>query len=381
MTEKNTIYITGVIGEDYTYQDFLTDLQEALKDNPNSISIGIDSPGGFCADADKIVNKINQLSIPVRTFNTGDVASCASVVFMTGKTRVYDPSKGVMLIHNPWTTTEGDADELLQVVRTLRSQEKKYESIYASVTGTSQDLISEIMSQNRPLSPEEVEKYNFATVVVKDVEAKAFVRSDSKYRLAALANLKETEQINNQTKIIKSMKTLMAKIITAIKNLFLVTKDGVELTIDGDELNPGVKIYVEGVPASGSFELNDGTIITAVDGEVTEVQRVSVEEPKEENKVEEPKAEEVIIEEPVVEEPAVEEKKEEVDNAVEELKEKINELVQTVTEMKAQLQESNDKMKAQELVLQNFAKLTSTEKVSVKEDTKDNKSSRFSFKK
>ena len=379
MTEDNTIYINGVIGQDYTRVDFLKDLQDALKDNPSSLNLAINSVGGYCADADAMINKLQQLSIPINTYNTGDVCSCASVLFMMGNTRKFDPSKGTFLAHNPYTAVEGDADEMLKVVRELRSQERKYESIYASVTGNSAELISELMKENRPLTVEEISKYNFATEIVETTETKAFCPTCVKYKIAALAShkLEETEQINKENKIkFKSMKTIMAKIIEAIKNLFLVTKDGVELQIDGDELNPGVKIYVEGVPASGSFELNDGTIITAVDGEVTEVQRVSVEQP------EEKKDEEVVVVEEPVKEEVVEEKKEEIDNTVEVLKEQIEQLVEEVAQMKAQLKESDDKLKANEAIMNKIVNMASKEKVASKEETKEDvKEVRFGFKK
>lgn len=379
MVKDNTIYINGVIGQDYTRVDFLKDLQDALKDNPSSLNLAINSVGGYCADADAMINKLQQLSIPINTYNTGDVASCASVLFMMGTERIFYPSKGVLLIHNPYTAVEGDAEEMLKVVRELRSQERKYESIYASVTGNSPELISEIMKENRPLSIEEIRKYNFATEIVVTGDLKAFCPTCAKYKIAALAShkLEETEQINKENKIkFKSMKTIMAKIIEAIKNLFLVTKDGVELQIDGDELNPGVKIYVEGVPASGSFELNDGTIIAAVDGEVTEVQRVSVEQP------EEKKDEEVVVVEEPVKEEVVEEKKEEIDNTVEELKTKIEELVEEVTMMKAQLKESDDKLKANEAIMSKIINMASSEKVASNEETKEEvKTVRFGFKK
>lgn len=380
MTEGNTIYINGVIGQDYTRVDFLKDLQDALKDNPSSLNLAINSVGGYCADADAMINKLQQLSIPINTYNTGDVCSCASVLFMMGNTRKFDPSKGAFLAHNPYTAVEGDADEMLKVVRELRSQERKYESIYASVTGNSAELISELMKENRPLTVEEISKYNFATEIVETTETKAFCPTCAKYKIAALASLRqdEEESINKSNKIINhnSMKTLMAKIITAIKNLFLVTKDGIELQIDGDELNPGVKITVEGVPASGSFELNDGTIITAVDGEVTEVQRVSVEQPEEEAKAEE----EVQPEQP--KEEVVEEVKEEIDNTVEVLKEQIEQLVEEVAQMKAQLKESDDKLKANEAIMNKIVNMTSKEKVASNEETKEDvKEVRFGFKK
>lgn len=383
MVKDNTIYINGVIGQDYTKVDFLKDLQDALKDNPNSLNLAIDSLGGYCADADVMISKLQQLSIPIHTYNTGDVCSCASVLFMMGNVRTFDPSKGVFLAHNPYAAAEGDAEEMLKIVRELRSQEKKYESLYASATGNTIELISELMKENRPLTVEEISKYNFATEIVETTEMKAFCPTCAKYKIAALAShkLEETEQINKENKIkFKSMKTIMAKIIEAIKNLFLVTKDGVELQIDGDELNPGVKIYVEGVPASGSFELNDGTIITAVDGEVTEVQRVSVEQPEE--KKDEKKDEEVVVVEEPIKEEVVEEKKEEIDNTVEELKTKIEELVEEVTMMKAQLKESDDKLKANEAIMSKIINMASSEKVASNEETKEEvKTVRFGFKK
>jgi ATP-dependent protease ClpP protease subunit len=76
-----------------------------------SITLRINSPGGDVMEGAAIYNILKADGRPVTAYIDGLAASMASVVAMAAG-RVVMPANALMMIHNPWTVSAGDAERL-----------------------------------------------------------------------------------------------------------------------------------------------------------------------------------------------------------------------------------------------------------------------------
>ena len=286
-----TIPFTGIIGspEDENDKEVYFSLHDLIMHLHNAaafdaINIAINSKGGYCDKADKMIALIQETGKHITTCNTGIVASAATKIFTIPslENRTYHPERGEFLIHNPWATIDGDAQELANAAKSMKSVEDEYVKWYAKQTGTDANIISALMTENIPLTAEQVEKFGFAKINIKQpVQAVAYLQTKIK-------NTMNDEQV-------KAMKIIVEgegnKILNSIKELFKGKAKAIMLTDGGgnelefpecndpSEVVVGVKVNIKGQPVTEkkSFTMPDGTIITAENGTVTEIMAASTE--------------------------------------------------------------------------------------------------------
>ena len=107
-TEAEVSIYDAIGGYDINAKDFANDLKEI---EAETIHLRINSPGGCVIDGNAICNALQRHSAKVITHIDGLAASMASVVAMAGD-EVHMADNALLMIHNPWTVTIGDADEL-----------------------------------------------------------------------------------------------------------------------------------------------------------------------------------------------------------------------------------------------------------------------------
>lgn len=95
-------------GFDVNAKQFVSELKDI---NAETIHLRINSPGGSVIDGNAIFNALSRHSAKVITHIDGLAASMASVIAMAGD-EVHMADNALMMIHNPWTVSIGDADEL-----------------------------------------------------------------------------------------------------------------------------------------------------------------------------------------------------------------------------------------------------------------------------
>ena len=79
--------------------------------NADTINLRINSPGGSVIDGNAMFNALQRHPAKVITHIDGLAASMASVIAMAGD-EVHMADNALLMIHNPWTFSMGDADEL-----------------------------------------------------------------------------------------------------------------------------------------------------------------------------------------------------------------------------------------------------------------------------
>jgi ATP-dependent Clp protease protease subunit len=95
-------------GYDVNAKQFVDELKEI---NAETINLRINSPGGSVIDGNAMFNALQRHPAKVVTHIDGLAASMASVIAMAGD-EVHMADNALLMIHNPWTMSIGDADEL-----------------------------------------------------------------------------------------------------------------------------------------------------------------------------------------------------------------------------------------------------------------------------
>lgn len=159
--------IEGVIGGDVRAAVVREQVSSA---GGRDIDITINSDGGSVTEGIAIYHAIRNASGTVTATVTGIAASMASVILQAADVRRVTRGSYVM-IHNPWSGTQGDADEMEKTADLLRKMESDMLDIYEARTGLDRDKIAKMMSDETYMSAEEAVKYGFADEIA-DAEAR-----------------------------------------------------------------------------------------------------------------------------------------------------------------------------------------------------------------
>lgn len=275
--------IIGIIGEDFKYTDLLMHLNAAS--NETDIQLSINSPGGYIDEGLKIRDALLKSGKIIHANNIGDVCSIAVSIFLSAAKglRSFDPAKGQFLIHNPLLDPKDidmqlRADDLTAMAKELNKIESELIKQYVQATGSTAEILSAFMAEEKPLTSEQIEQLGFAKV--EHIQVKA----------VALINLNNM----NDVKELKESMSKLEKAFEAIKNLFK-PKNMVKMDVNNNEVDfgeavqaeeqivPGVTATVGGVPCEGDYTMQDGSIYKFEKGVLMEIVKPEVEDLKKEN--------------------------------------------------------------------------------------------------
>lgn len=150
-------------------KDFVTELGKVQS---KSITVEINSPGGDVFAALAMYNALRASGKEVVSKVMGVAASAASLIFMAGDKRVM-PKNTHLMIHNPWSFTAGNADELRETAETLDKIGASLKATYAARTGMDEAKLAEMLAKDTWISADEALSDGFATEVTDEVKAKA----------------------------------------------------------------------------------------------------------------------------------------------------------------------------------------------------------------
>ena len=139
-------------------RDFIAELRTL---SAPVIHLSINSPGGSVFDALAMYNALRQHSADILVDVLGVAASAASMVAMAGD-KIVMPENSFMMIHNPWSATAGNAEELRGMADTLDKIAASLVAIYAGRTGKPEDEIKALLDAETWLSAEEAVALGFA---------------------------------------------------------------------------------------------------------------------------------------------------------------------------------------------------------------------------
>ena len=292
MSKIKKISLLGAVETDVTLKDLMGQCGDAgLFD---TLVLDIASQGGCVEEGLKIMvwlDQISQMGKEVITVVSANAYSIASLIMLSADKR-YISKHGEVMVHNPMVplVEYANANELEKHVNELRMLENMLQTIYTQFANISLEDIRVLMDNETYLSPDEAVKRGFADEVI-DVKPKPYQMMAIKREV----NMKNTRNILN---------VVIAAIngSEVVNQMYYNTK-GEELQIY--QANPakygiGDKTSME----KGDVRLSDGTMISIVNFEISNIEKEVEEAPVAEEAI--PEGEVAVEDAPIVEKPVAE---------------------------------------------------------------------------
>ncbi len=215
------IHIYDAIGShDINAKEFVNEVKDIKAD---TIHVRINSPGGSVIDGNAIYNALDRHPAKVITHIDGLGASMASVVAMVGD-EVHMADNALMMIHNPWTVSIGDADELRADAELLEKMSESITSAY-SRSQYEKEQIKDMMNKETWLTAQEAFDTGFIDHIETGLRASA---SD-------IAMLAETSEFVIPAE--KQISSLTKQIEAIMKTSSEVSEQLHEKTVENEEVN------------------------------------------------------------------------------------------------------------------------------------------------
>ena len=172
----------GQMSEDDPDRSAYNIINELKNISTDSVNVHINSMGGDVSEGMAIYNTLKNSGKKVTTYCDGFACSAASVVFMAGSERVMS-KESLLMIHNAWMVTSGNADQLRKDADDLEKISETMSNAYLEGTNISKDELKTLLANETWISANEAKDYGFATKVSGSDE------SDSP-KMSAMASVK-----------------------------------------------------------------------------------------------------------------------------------------------------------------------------------------------
>ncbi|PLR93198.1 head maturation protease, ClpP-related [Bacillus sp. T33-2] len=223
------------VGELYIYGDIVTYRWEEFPEDHNAksfkdeldalgeideLKLYINSPGGSVHQGSAIYSILKRHKAKKNVYIDGLGASIASVIAMSGDT-IFMPQNAMMMIHNPWTYTWGNANELRKIADDLDKMRESMITTYLSKAGDKldRDTLIDLLDKETWLTAQECFNYGLCDVIEESIEIAACANKDilSKFKNTP-KNLLEiaengSEKPKNDPKNSKNEQELRKKLI------------------------------------------------------------------------------------------------------------------------------------------------------------------------
>lgn len=141
--------------------------QLAAHASAKKINVRINSVGGDVFGGIAIHNALKGHGAPVNVTVEGIAASAASVIAMAGS-KVTMAKGSMLMVHNPWTVTRGDAEALRSTADTLDQVRDGLVAIYQTKTGKSADELKAMLAAETWMTAEQAKAHGFADAIEGD---------------------------------------------------------------------------------------------------------------------------------------------------------------------------------------------------------------------
>jgi ATP-dependent Clp protease protease subunit len=151
----------------------------------NTINLYINSPGGSVFEGIAIHNMLKRHKAKVNVHVDALAASIASVIAMAGDT-IFMPKNSMLMVHNPWTFSYGNASELRKVADDLDRIGSSSKQTYLQKAGDklTDEKLQELLDGETWLSADDAFQYGLCDVVEEANAMAASVNDEliSKYK-------------------------------------------------------------------------------------------------------------------------------------------------------------------------------------------------------
>lgn len=194
--DSTDLYIFGEISswgqwyEDDPDRSAYNIVNELKKASSKNINVHINSMGGDVGEGLAIYNTLKNSGKNIATYCDGFACSAASVVFMAGSERVMS-RETLLMIHNAWTVSVGNADGLRKDADDLDKINETMSNTYLEGTNISKEDLKALMDNETWITADEAVQYGFATKIIGDDDAKASAMASIKAKLTAIPKVSE----------------------------------------------------------------------------------------------------------------------------------------------------------------------------------------------
>lgn len=170
VSEKDRVANIDIYGDITSWEWHESDvssytLSKALEElDVDKINVFINSYGGEYAEGLAIYNKLKRHKAEVTTYCDGLACSAASVVFMSGDTRVM-ATASLLMIHRVWTGLYGNANELRKEANNLESMDKQAVKAYMEGVTIDEEKLETMLDEETWIGSDEAVTMGFATKV------------------------------------------------------------------------------------------------------------------------------------------------------------------------------------------------------------------------
>ena len=145
----------------------------------DTINIHINSYGGEVAEGLAIYNMLKNHKAKIKTFCDGFACSIASVIFMAGDERVMNEAS-LLMIHNAWMYTAGNADQLRKDADDLDVITQASIAAYMSKVSITEKKLKELLDAETWLLPGDSLDMGFATSITASAQSQKAAASATK---------------------------------------------------------------------------------------------------------------------------------------------------------------------------------------------------------
>ena len=154
----------------HIYDVITADTAKAVKSvtaSSAALTIHINSPGGSVTDALAIYNVLRAHKGSVTAVIDGLCASAATIIMLAAD-EVVMAEHSLLMVHNPWTVSAGDAGEMRKAADTLDKAALEMVALYSERTGQSAEAVTAIMQAETWYNAAEAVDAGFAHRVSTD---------------------------------------------------------------------------------------------------------------------------------------------------------------------------------------------------------------------
>jgi len=174
----------------------------------NTLNVYINSPGGDVFEGTAITNMLKRHKAYVNVHVDGLAASIASVIAMSGDA-IHMPKNAMMMIHNAWTYTWGNSNELRKIAEDLDKVNMSIKRTYLDKAGDklSSDTITLLMDNETWLTAQECFDYGLCDVIEEEKQISANINNkfEDMYKKIpknlVAKDTKEIQDLKNKEKI------------------------------------------------------------------------------------------------------------------------------------------------------------------------------------
>ena len=170
----------------------------------NTINVHISSYGGEVKEGLAIYNSLKNHKAKIRTFCDGFACSIASVIFMAGDERIMSKAS-LLMIHNAWTYTFGNANELRKEAEDLDKITQASINAYMEHLNISEDELKTLLDNETWLTYDECLDMGFATSVTSDSNSNKVSQSVKHSLINLIVQSKKQEENDDSTENIDNV--------------------------------------------------------------------------------------------------------------------------------------------------------------------------------